>query len=299
MLIQLTPSQMNAGAMVNNLIMTDKGLIVYDTVRNGINMWDGTRWKGSWVMRLPYAYSLENGTSGTNMLGFKYKSTTGASVGIMYLENQDILNAFAPLFALTNSKIGAAANFISSYPENTSNAISATQAGLGRAGRFVVNNTNNNNLALLVTSNGGGISVALNVENTGLGAGIVSTPNGNGSTTAAVYGEHKGTGASAGIFRISNASNTSPALFAQTNGGGDALYSITSGTAHGVYSQASGGGNAVFAAQTGTGRAVQAQITNSANAESALRAFTDGVGRAGFFTVSSPGNTAAAIFCHA
>ncbi len=296
MLTRLTPGQMNAGAMVNNLTITDKGLVVYDSVRNGIHMWDGTRWKGSWVIRFPYADSLENGTNGTNMFGLKYKSLTGASVGIMYLENQDSLNAFAPIFALTNSKTGAAANFFSSYPQGNGNTISATNAGLGRAARFQVNQTGNSGPAVIVTTNGGASSIGLYTENTGSGSGIVSISNGNGNTSSAVYGEHKGTGSSAGVFLITNSSNNAPALYTQTNGGGGAIQAISTGTSHGIYTTASGSGNTVFAVQTGTGRALQGQINNATNSESAVRGFTDGLGRAGFFTVSNPANTAAGIF---
>ena len=296
MLTRLTPTQLNAGAMVNNLGMTDKGLIAYDSVRNGIYMWDGARWKGSWAIRFPYADSIENGTGGTNMIGLKYKGNTGAPVGIMYLENQDSLNTYAPLFSLTNSKFGAAGNFISSYPQNNNNTISAVQSGLGRAARFQVNNTNQNGPAVIVTTNGGANSLGLYVENTGTGASIVGISNGIGSTSSAVYAEHKGTGSSAGVFLVTNASSSSPAIFAQTNGSGNAIWATSSTSSHGIYSTTSGSGNSVFAIQTGTGRALQGQITNPLNAESAVRGFTDGLGRAGFFTVSNPSNSAAAIF---
>ncbi len=296
MLTRLTPGQMNAGAMVNNLGMTEKGLVVYDSVRNGMYMWDGNRWKPSWAIRFPYADSLENGPGGTNMIGLKYKSNTGVSVGIMYLENQDQQNAFAPLFALTNSANGAAANFISSNATNNANTISATNSGLGRAGRFQVNNVNHNGPAVIVTSNGGTNSVGLFAENTGSGASLVGISNGNGPASSAVYGEHKGTGSAAGVFIISNASSGSPAIFAQTNGTGNAMWATASGSSNGLYATTSGSGNTVFAVQTGTGRALQVQINNTSNAESAIRGFTDGLGRAGFFTVNNPANTAAALF---
>lgn len=296
MLTRLTPAQMNAGAMVNNLTMTEKGLVVYDSVRNGIFMWDGARWKGSWVMRLPYADSLENGPNNTNMLSLKYKGNTGASVGILYAENQDSQNAFAPIFALSNSGTGGAANFFSTLASGTGNTISATQNGLGRAGRFVVNNGGNTSVALQALSNGGNGSAALLAENSGTGAGILTITNGTGNNTAAIFAEHRGGGAAAGVFRIAQNSNHSPTLFAQTVGNGDVLFATTTGNGHGVYTTTSGSGNALFAAQTGSGRAVQGQITNATNTEAAIRGFTDGLGRAGFFTVSNPTNTAAAVF---
>lgn len=296
MLTRLTPPQMNAGAMVNNLTMTEKGLVVYDSVRNGIFMWDGTRWKGSWVMRLPYADSLENGPNNTNLLSLKYKGNTGASVGIFYAENQDAQNAFAPIFALSNSLTGGAANLVSSNAAGTGNTLSATQNGLGRAGRFVVNNTGNTAVALQALSNGGSGSAALLAENTGTGAGILSITNGTGNNTAAIFAEHRGSGAAAGVFRIAQNTNNSPALFAQTVSNGDVVFATTTGNGHGVYTTTSGSGNALFAAQTGSGRAVQGQITNPTNTEAAIRGFTDGLGRAGFFTVSNPANTAAALF---
>jgi hypothetical protein len=296
MLTQLTPAQMNAGAMVNNLGMVDKGLMVYDTVRNGIHMWDGTRWKGSWVMRFPYRDSLINGPNNTNMLGLTYKGNNGASVGVLYLENQDSLNAFSPLFSLSNSKFGSAANFISNYPQATGNTISATQSGLGRAARFQVNNADNNGPGVIITTNGGLNSIGLYTENTGSGAGVVSVSNGTGPASSAIYGEHKGSGSAAGVFLITNAASNSPALYAQTNGGGSALQAVSTGTSNGILTSTTGSGNAVFAIQTGTGRALQGQITNPNNNESALRAYTNGIGRAGFFTVDNASNSAAGIF---
>lgn len=295
MLTRLTPGQMNAGAMVNNLTETEKGLVVYDSVRNGIYMWDGFRWKASWVKRMPFVDSLENAPNGTNMIGYRYKGNTGASVGVLYLENQDSMNAFAPVFSLSNSKVGGAGVFITNHLSGAGNSLSATNFGLGRAGRFTVNNAQNNSIALQVSTNGQSSSVAFLAENTGTGAGIVGISNGISINTAAVYGEHKGTGSAAGVFRITNANNTSPALFSETNGSGAALFASAGANGHSVYGVTNGSGNAVFGAQTGSGRAVQGQITNPTNSESAIRGFTDGLGRAGFFTVQNTANNAAGI----
>jgi hypothetical protein len=91
-----------------------------------------------------------------------------------------------------------------------------------------------------------------------------SSYNGTG-----VYGAASGVSGRAGAFAIYNTANTNNALYAETNGSGNAIYAYTTGTsragrfeihnnsssANALFALTNGSGNALVASNLGTGRA--------------------------------------------
>jgi hypothetical protein len=124
-----------------------------------------------------------------------------------------------------------------------------------------------------------------------------------------MYGINSGTG-NAGYFDINNTSNASFAVFATTNGSGDAVYGINSGTGYAgyfdvanssnansaVYGQTNGSGNAVFGSTTGTGSAGYFNINNTSNSNPAVYGNTNGTGNAGYFNISNGTSEGAAVY---
>jgi hypothetical protein len=111
----------------------------------------------------------------------------------------------------------------------------------------------------------------------------------SGGTASGVYGQNTGGGYGvygvsdtgvAGFFQITNASNTTNALFAQTYGNGDSFFS-----------RARGIGTAIVGSATGTGRAGAFTIDNVANGSDALFVSTNGLGKAGAFQITNDANS--------
>jgi trimeric autotransporter adhesin len=207
---------------------------------------------------------------------------TGASAGSFRINNA--ANIYSALFAETNgsgpalnaNQIGTGPAAVSNIfnPANTATSFIAMTNGTGGAGKFEINNAASTSHALYVQSNADTLGAAIHGNQIGNGFGVFGRSAGSKFATAAVYGEHVGTGDAAGAFRISNSSNTFSALFGETNGSGPALF-----------------GN-----QLGMGRGLQAQIQNASNAQAAIRSFTNGLGRSGFFTINNPSNTSSGIY---
>ena len=135
------------------------------------------------------------------------------------------------------------------------------------------------------------------------------------STGNAVTGSTTGSG-SAGYFEINNASNSSIALQATTNGSGPAVYGLNTGSGNGVSGTASGTagrggwfriinaantadavgaittgtGNAISGSTTGSGSAGYFEINNASNSSIALQATTNGGGPAVYGLNTGSGN---------
>lgn len=108
---------------------------------------------------------------------------------------------------------------------------------------------------------------------------------GTTSPTAKLHVKSITTG-STGIFETVNASNSSAAFVAKTNGSGSAIFALNSGT-----------WNAINGTSTGTqGKAGEFQISNAANFSDALYAATIGTGKAGNFQISNSGSSADALY---
>jgi len=198
-------------------------------------------------------YGTTNGNTGSPAgIAGNYSGTSNAGVGVLGTSGT---NGYAGLFQIGvgsnpssslqvfNYALGAAGNFIINSSSNTNPAVNATTNGTGSAGYFQINNTASANSALFATSNGNS-GAALNAQYTGSGtayagyfsnsgagysgyftstgsaSGIYSNISGTGAY--AVQGYVTGQNAEAGSFTISNGSNGLPALYATSNGTGNA-----------------------------------------------------------------------------
>jgi len=183
---------------------------------------------------------------------------------------------------------------------NTIGVIRAEQDSSGNAIYAVNNGTGN--AVYASTNNASSIEPAIRAQSSGsAGAGLFSISNTSNSRDAlyavtrgigdAIRASNDGSRGRAGYFQISDSANASSALQVQTSGNGNAIYAY-----------ATGRGEAVEAQQAGSGRAGYFRITNAANSSAAVSASTSGSGpavrgvsangRAGEFTRSTSGGEA-------
>jgi len=149
-----------------------------------------------------------------------------------------------------------------------------------------------------LSSTGPGVMMAdtsshtLSVSNFGSGNGISGFTFGDGD---AIMGMAEGSGY-AGYFTINNTANSLHALYAETNGTGDAIHAKNTGiyghasffsidntinSDAALYAMTSGTGNTIYAKNSGgSGHAGRFRIDNSGNINSALYASTNGSGPA-------------------
>jgi len=116
----------------------------------------------------------------------------------------------------------------------------------------------------------------------------------------------------AGAFIIDNATNNTPAIWADTNGQNAAVVGRTTGTGRAgsfminnpastnpaLTGSSNGSGNAINGQQTGSGRAGYFVVTDAANASAALEASTSGTGRAAYFHIENPANAESTLNTH-
>jgi hypothetical protein len=155
------------------------------------------------------------------------------------------------------------------------------------------------NKPLVIKTNG---TEAMRVDSTGyVGIGglpssywrlaVSNTSGGAGSFTTTGTGE-------AGVFQISNTSNSNPAVLATTDGGGEAVKGFTTGSgiagSFGI-NNASSTNPTLLASTNGLGNAIWARIDSAGNSSAALRSRTFGTGPAGYFEIDNPSNGSAAV----
>jgi hypothetical protein len=140
--------------------------------------------------------------------GAKWKTTGdvagGAKLGYPYKDSVTTATGTTDLFALkyNNAEPKRLLRVENLNASNGSSAVSVSQQGSGIGGFFSVNNPASGGTALYGTTNSN--------------LGGVLAPVG-------VYGESTGTGSLAAAFRINNATNNYSAVYAETNGTGNAL----------------------------------------------------------------------------
>jgi hypothetical protein len=126
--------------------------------------------------------------------------------------------------------------------------------------------------------------------------------NSNQPLSAAIHGLNTGTGDVAAAFRINNAANTFPSVFAVTNGEGSAGVFEQTNTAAwppALVGRTNGMGAAVVGTSTSTSANANASeftIQNPANPRFAVMANTVGTGSAGSFEINNASSNAAAVF---
>ncbi len=264
-------------ALTDNVTISAGSNIFISESGNDINI---SSYGGS-VFTLPYegstaavthAFSVTNDNYGNTIYA---KNTSTGPAGFFESDNPDILGG-STLFAKTNSNGtaieayatggGIAGEFTIVDPENRKEVISCITHGKGIVGYFRSNNESND-------------------KNT-----IHAANNGSGNT---VFGYASGTG-SAGYFEINNSLNLQPALYATTNGTGEVAKLVNENSSNNnevLFAQTNGGGYAVYGENNGTtGFAGKFDISNSSNSKNTLTALTSGTGKAIYAAATNEGN---------
>lgn len=124
-------------------------------------------------------------------------------------------------------------------------------------------------------------------------AGLISLPYSGSASSATPVFEITNTGTGrAGVFTTTNPAN-SLASVAGFTVSGTGVYGAASGSGWaGVFKilNAANGNPALYASTIGTGPVASIQSTNTANNSPALNVITNGTGKAGVFTISNPSN---------
>jgi len=126
-------------------------------------------------------------------------------------------NGRAGFFEIESS--GNAANALKASTVGSGDAIYGLTTGTGKAGLFQIDNTSNNSSTLRASTNGNGHAV--DGFTSGNGAAIYGAADGQGNAVLGFLSGHAG---NAGRFIINNTSNSNHALFATTDGTGNAGY---------------------------------------------------------------------------
>ena len=174
--------------------------------------------------------------------------------------------------------------------------------------------TTNGSSALSVYTNGTGIGAyvqAANPASTSSALYVTTNSDAGGAVApVAIYGESTGTGSLGASFRINNATNNFPALFAETTGTGSSITAVTSTGFTAIQGEATGGFSngvtgisrspevgsfAVLGSNSGGGAAGVFNINNATNNSFALEATTNGLGRAAKFTINNASSGAQAM----
>jgi hypothetical protein len=218
-------------------------------------------------------------TSGSNAI---VPTTISNSVGIGIASPSaklDILDNTAALTlnffnSNTGSYTGSLFNSMSTLytsriaNDGTGHALDVFKSGgasNGRAAQFTISNASNSSDVAAFSTNGGGN--AIYAFTSGGGAAGYFSRNSSGNNFVS---NHTGSSGYAGWFNINNASSTSQALAATTNGSGDAIGAYNTGSGRAIYASSGNAAQTILAANTGNGYALQASNTSA-------------TGRAGYF----------------
>lgn len=190
-------------------------------------------------------YALRGSTTSSGLDGAGVRGSSTNSYGIYGTSTEGVA-----IYGNVPSGGGRAAYFRTTPASNSATTMTVTTAGTGKA--TIISNTNASNTAntLEVSTNGTGVTVKGSQTGTSGNAGFFEITNAsnispvvNGTTNGGgpgIFGYATGTGRG-GTFRIANASNTTHALYAETNG--------TANTSHGIlgeHSATSGYGAGVY-----------------------------------------------------
>lgn len=162
--------------------------------------------------------------------------------------------------------------------------------------------TTNASSTLSVYNAGPGLGAYFQVANpASTNSTIYATTNSNAGgdvAPVAVYGESTGTGSLGGSFRVNNATNTFPALFAETTGTGVSIMAVTATGFSAIQGEATGGFSngvtgisnspdpgsfAILGHNNGGGPAGVFSISSDVNGSNAVQVSTQGMGSAGSF----------------
>lgn len=322
---RLTTAQRTATGFTSVLGAADNGLMVYDTTLKTIYIWDGAMWKtsaqvaGGVKLNYPYVDTIGTAPNNSNLLRLLYAGSATENVGVAHFENMNPNNGFSAIFGRTNSITNGVADFIVNNTANNNDAIGVITNGVGRAGSFSVNNAANQGAAIYATTNGSVGATAANSAailgetNTAFSAvtGKVTTGFSNGVSgisaspetgSYAVLGTNSG-GGQAGVFNISNATNSQTAVEVSTMGTGGAgkfVVNNANSTFPALMAQTNSNqplSAPIYGLNTGTGDvAASFRINNAASNFPALYAESNGTGRTATFRKLGTTGGAPAVF---
>lgn len=284
---RMTTAQRTAASFTSALSVADIGLLVFDTDKMGVYVWEGTQW-GDESMSATITTTTGNAgyfaiSNPGNAGAALYATTNGSGVTAAAIL-AETATAFS---AITARGTGAAANAVTGIITDPGpggyavlGTVSAT--GGGQAGVFNISNPANANNTLEATTNGTGGGAFIKVTNAAsTKPALWAETNSNQPLSAPIFGLNTGTGDVAASFRINNAANTFPALYAETSGtgrGATIRKTNTGGSQPGLFVSTEGG-RGIWADHNGaTGNAGIFQIINAANTNAALFAEAVGAG---------------------
>ncbi|MGC1240928.1 MAG: hypothetical protein WA874_05035 [Chryseosolibacter sp.] len=211
-------------------------------------------------------------TAGVGSAGFFGQTNTEAWSPALMAQTAAQGAAFSAK-ALSASANANAAEFVVENPANTRNAIMAVSEGTGSTANFIGNNASST-------------AATVYVSNAGTGAGVQANTS-TGFT--AIYGRHEGAGnGNAGLFEITQATNTYPALQANTVGTGSAFNARHTGpSGDAVYAERAGAGN---------GSAGNFRVSDGSNNASALFGVTAAAGGTGIGASNEANGVAFAVW---
>lgn len=287
----------------------DKGLMVYDSDRYSVFIWDGTSWGSTSQFVIDNPASVDDAisayTSGSGNAGRFVINNTATFSHALYAEtNGDSTSA-----AVHGNSIGEGMGVFgrSSGSKFASAAVYGEHVGTGdAAGAFRISNPANTYSALYGETNGSGPAIYGNQNGMGRGGQFQITNASN--TQAAIRGYTAGLG-NVGFFTVNNAANDSAALYTTTNGTGAAITAHSTGTGvalmartatgfsaiqgeatggvsngvSGISRAADPGSYAILGTNTGGGPAGVFNITSVTNSSRVISATTAGQGPAGYF----------------
>lgn len=220
-----------------------------------------------------------------------------ASGPAAYFRTTKAENTSPALVAESRSDGSAAAFTTQGDPNNVNLAptVSSTNESFGSAGDFVVANSQSTAPALASETNGPGEAVYGRTTGSGR-AGLFEVDNIGERTKPALEASTNARGGGAGLFRTTNALNTTAALTGESSGGNAAVFGHSQGLGDAVYAYNALGGNAVHGLVEGErGKAGTFQITEPANRGPAVEGKTAGTGAGGYFEATNTSGSPKAL----
>lgn len=233
-------------------------------------------------------------------------NTSFNATGVLTVRNNSGNGAAIMADNATAGGDGIAINL--SNVSNGGNALQVNTSGVGNAGYFAINSSSSNAKVLDLSNSGTGSIIyavntntlnssdALFIGTSGTGSAANFNKNGSGFGVSV---NHNGTGGTAGFFNISNASNSSQAVTAQTSGNGEAIAAYNTGSGRAIYATNTGSIDAAYITNSGNGRALNATNTGSVDAAffqnlgtgRGMYATNNSAAETGYFVNTGPGRS--------
>lgn len=255
---RLTTTQRQA--MSSLLTIADKGLMLYDTDRSSLFIWDGVSWKSSSEFSVADTMSTSSVINVLNKgLGNagKFKNDNRRSKAVvLWAETNSDSALSAPVYGLNSGTGDVAASFRIANSANKFPALYSESLGSGGVARFINNGTGSSTVfsqvnktghaywaqhegtsgyaAILQSVNESNPTPAVFVEAVGTGHSLFVQKSLDASTGNVIFSEHYGTSGHAGQFIVHNTMNPSPAILSSSKGTGPGIQAENNGSADGI-----------------------------------------------------------------